>query len=102
MNEIREKCDKCGSDVLMGECSCGAWFERDNEPEYVKNLQKALLHFHNSGKNISSGDHPTGCCFVFFRGNYEKCTTVVKLIEQIEKLERLIEYLKDGKPTPKE
>ena len=76
-----DKCDKCRSDILMGECSCGFWFKKGEMPEHMKVLEKALSHFHNSGKDISSGDHHTGVCFVFFKGDYQLCMKVVEFIE---------------------
>ncbi len=91
---MRNKCDKCGSDILMGRCSCGYWFEKGNHPQDLKNIENALMDFHKSGKDISSGDHHTGCCFVFFRGDYEKCMIVVKLVEQLEALIHTIEAAK--------
>jgi len=79
-----DKCDKCGSDILMGECSCGKWYGEANHPEHMKTLERAILDFNRSGKDISSGDHHSGSCFVFFKGDYQKCMNVVKLIEQLE------------------
>jgi hypothetical protein len=78
-----DKCDKCGSDILMGECSCGLWFENDQMPHYAKVQEEALLNFDKSGAAISSGDHHTGVCFVFFRGDYKKCMKVVKFVEEL-------------------
>jgi len=85
-----DKCDKCGSDILMGRCSCGIWYEKDEQPESMQNLERALLDFKKSGKQISSGDHHSGVCFVFFHGDYEKCMNVVKIVEQLEKFMEII------------
>jgi hypothetical protein len=81
------KCDKCHSDILMGRCSCGEWFESEEYPDRIKNIEKAILDFNASGKDISSSDHHTGSCVVFFKGSFKKCMIVVDLIEKLNKLE---------------
>lgn len=83
---MRDKCDKCGSEILMGECSCGNWYEPNQVTEQMKTLEKALLDFNESGKNIRSGDHHSGSCFIFFRGDYAKVKMIVDFLEGIEKI----------------
>ena len=79
-----EKCDKCGSDILMGECSCGLWFDKGKAPKFVDVFQAAILEFAGRKQDILSGDHaPSGCCVVFFKGDYKKCMKVVDFIASI-------------------
>ena len=82
----REKCDKCGSDILMGECSCGKWFEPGEIPESMQVFERAIIEFNESGKDIRSGDHHSGSCFVFFKGDYAKVQMVIDFIQKIEQV----------------
>lgn len=75
------QCDKCGSKIENGHCSCGEWFESEDVPQSVKNLEKVILDFNKSSKEIRSGDHHSGSCFVLFKGDWAKCMEVVEFIE---------------------
>lgn len=83
---ILDKCDKCKSDILMGECSCGRWYEKGKHPKTMQIYEQALLEFNKSGRSIFSADHHTGSCFVFFKGGYSKVQMVVNFIESIESI----------------
>jgi len=67
--EMREKCDICGSKIVMGECACGTWYtteEMQNDPMRIATL---------------TGDAPhLGCSVIFFRGDYKDCKKVEKYI----------------------
>lgn len=83
---MRDKCDKCHSDILMGECSCGTWYEPGEEPDNMKIFEKAIEIFNASGKKIKSGDHHSGSCFVFFKGDYAKVLMIVQFLEKIDQM----------------
>lgn len=85
MNKI-EKCDKCGGWINNNnECFCGTWVEKYRDVPALLLFEKALLCFDqhceqtNSDKPIS-GDHWSGNCYVFFKGNYELCEEIKKFI----------------------
>lgn len=82
----REKCDKCGSDILMGRCSCGYWFEQIKEmPIEAQRINQVLEDFIKSGKDIQSSDHHSGVCLVLFKGDYQKCMRVVDFIQKTKR-----------------
>lgn len=84
-----ENCDKCGSKIVNGECSCGYWYEKDEHPPMMKTLERAIeaVNFYwdqtNSERPLSA-DHHSGTCFVFFKGTYEDCCKVSEYIERLK------------------
>ena len=80
----QEKCDKCGSDILMGRCSCGEWYENGKAPPLANILEKAILEFNKTGSEVLSGDHHSGSCIILFKGDHKKCMKVKKFVEELE------------------
>lgn len=77
----RTHCDKCTSEIINGECSCGTWYDPGHLPAFPELLGKALAAFSKTGNKITSGDHHSGVCFIYFKGNYEQCMQVREYIE---------------------
>lgn len=85
-----EICDKCNTKIINNKCSCGVWCESDNAPPLIKLLEKAILEWNKGGGKILSGDHPSGTCFILFKGSHETVKRVRKYIERQQ-----VEGLKD-------
>lgn len=81
---MMDKCDKCKTDILMDECSCGRWFKKGEHPKGAGIFEQALLAFDRVGSDVISADHWTGGCFVFFKGDHEKCKKVRKYVEGLD------------------
>lgn len=83
-----KKCDKCGGWInKKGECSCGYWIENYRDLKPLQIFERALLCYDNiqeQSNNDSpiSGDHWSGNCYVFFKGDYELCELVKNFIEE--------------------
>lgn len=85
-----EKCDKCGSWIDgNGECFCGKWIDSYRDLPFTLMLEKALLMYdqlceQNNDDSPMSGDHWSGNCFVFFKGDYNLCEEIKKYIKSKE------------------
>lgn len=76
---MRERCDMCGGEIESGKCSCGTW--STNEETKHNDFKKALEHFHDLRQFSLTGDAPhLGCAVIYFRGDYNDCKKVEKLI----------------------
>lgn len=78
-----EHCDKCKGKIENGKCPCGVWYKTiADSPSDIQIFEKAILEFNMTGRKISSGDHYTGTCFVFFKGDFDDCQVVNDFIER--------------------
>lgn len=69
----------CGTLIEKGKCSCGTWFNEENDPNQI--LKKALEHFHEMKRFTLTADMPhLGCAVVYFRGDYNDCDAVERFI----------------------
>ncbi len=82
-----ENCDKCGSKIENGKCSCGIWVEDHEKPQHMKDQEVVLKHFANDceekGKMILSMDHHSGACMILFMGDYHDCYVIKDYMERI-------------------
>jgi len=81
----RINCDKCGSLIENGKCSCGLWYEDHEKPLFTKQCEVAMESFNELYKkgqigNIMSGDHHSGTCIIMFKGDYDDCMVVKDFI----------------------
>ena len=89
MTERLTHCDKCGSKIEDGRCSCGIWYERGEQPPEHQIIQYAIeayTRMYASGKapSVFTADHFSGSCIALFRGNYEDCMKVSDFIESLQ------------------
>lgn len=80
-------CDKCGSLIYNGKCACGFWYEKDSKPELAKTFERAILAYDFMTEQYNddspfSGDHSSGNCFVFFKGDFQLCEKVKDFIRE--------------------
>lgn len=72
-------CDMCGLKIENGRCSCGIWSE--SEDFHGMAIRNALEEFHNMKQLTLTSDAPhLGCAVIFFRGDYNDCKKIEKLI----------------------
>lgn len=81
---MREKCDKCDSDILMGECSCGKWYESGHAPGFAKICEQVIQEFNKMDSSIFTADHFSGTCVVVFKGDFNMCEKVKEFILRSE------------------
>lgn len=81
-----ENCDKCGSKIENGKCSCGIWVDDHEKPQDMKDQEKVLIHFSNQckshGNYILSCDHYSGSCMILFMGDYHDCQVIGDYMER--------------------
>lgn len=87
MIEKLTHCDKCGSKINNGRCDCGQWVDDYTQVPFMKLLEQCIYGYDHeceqSGSNgPMSGDHHSGNCFVFFKGDYELCMKVKDFIKR--------------------
>lgn len=81
-------CDKCHSEINDGRCSCGVWVDDYKQIPGMRTLEAAieLYNFkcdqHNSSIPMS-GDHHSGTCYIFFKGDYIDCMRGVEFIKNM-------------------
>jgi len=83
---MRKNCDKCGSLIENGKCSCGIWVEKGQEPNFLKTLENAILAYDHYCEQLGtnepvSGDHYTGYSIILFKGNFDDCKKVKNFIK---------------------
>ena len=79
-----ENCDKCGSKIEDGKCSCGIWIEKNQDCALRDSFNNSIEHYNKlSYPNILGGDHYSGSCFVFFPGDFDKCEKVKEFIQNM-------------------
>lgn len=77
-------CDKCGSTIVDGFCDCGQWFEKEDQPLLLQQIQEILEEFAKDKEfKIFSGDHHSGLSILIFRGDYNACMRVREYTENI-------------------
>jgi hypothetical protein len=85
MTEKRTHCDKCLSLIQDGQCLCGVWVDNYKDVTIMSLLEKCIYFYdhhceqHNDTTPMS-GDHFTGNCYIFFKGDYEYCMKVKQFI----------------------
>ncbi len=78
-------CDKCGGEISAGLCPCGFWFEEDDTPNGMKVFKDAIKQYNIMNcEDVFGGDHHSGSCFVFFKGDFDKCEIVKKFIRELD------------------
>jgi len=87
---MRDNCDKCGSPIEKGTCSCGRWFERGETPPLVTCIEEAILAYNelrmkDDNWDLLSGCHHSGSSFVFFRGGEKRTELVREYIKDLDK-----------------
>jgi len=81
---MKKKCDKCHSDIINNECSCGTWFEEVDHPTQTKIFEEAILEYNKMNLDCPlTGDHHSGTCIILFKGNYEMSQQVKEFIENL-------------------
>lgn len=78
-------CDKCQGAIEKGKCPCGSWYEKDNQPNFMQIMEKAIYAYDHMCEQYNddrpfSGDHHTGNCVVYFKGDYDLCEKVKQFI----------------------
>jgi len=83
-------CDKCKGEIIKGACPCGFWIKEEDLPPYLTPFLKAVLQYNElhaadaiDVDGIFGGDHHSGTCFVFFRGDFHKCEKVKEYARRI-------------------
>jgi len=80
---MRDKCDMCGSKIIDSECDCGTWKSKEEMKDNPMKL--AIEEFNEMKQFVLTGDAPhLGCAAVFFRGDYNDCQKVKKLIYEMK------------------
>ncbi len=86
---MKEKCDKCKSDIFQGECKCGTWYENDNSPasKVFENAILAYDHLYDQKRVMGplSMDHHSGNCMIIFKGDYDMCIKARDFITELHK-----------------
>lgn len=78
-----KNCDRCGTEIKDNKCDCGVW--RSCEEIQEDPMKRALEKFHEMKQFTLTGDMPhLGCAVVFFRGDYNDCKKVEKLIHAMK------------------
>lgn len=86
-DEIKN-CDKCKAPIVNGKCVCGFWYEKGEEPNIAKILERAILAYdylserHDDDTPLT-GDHHTGNCLVIFKGDHADCMKVKKFLMEL-------------------
>ena len=81
----RTHCDKCGGEIIDKGCPCGEWLPQGHNNQFFHALEAAIQAYNEHCHDLPiSGDHFTGTCFVFFKGDYEKSRRVLGFIQHIE------------------
>lgn len=83
------ECDKCHSEIIENDCSCGKWGLREDFPD-LQVFEESILTYNilaekNNDLSPFTGDHYSGTCFVFFKGDYKKLMIVKEFINEISK-----------------
>lgn len=98
---MRECCDKCKSKIIDGKCDCGEWFETLDEMNtavsQARSFFPALLAFNDFNTDLIGGDHFSGSCFVFFKGDFEMCQKVKAFIRNLQLTENVQEMPEEHK-----
>jgi len=82
----RTHCDKCEGLISEGRCPCGFWFNTKDQAFSVT-MEKAIYAYDHMCEQYQTfipftGDHYSGNCVAFFKGDYELCLKVKAFIEQ--------------------
>jgi hypothetical protein len=83
------KCDKCLSEIIDNECSCGIWYKHSYTPDFVKLLERCILQYdslleQNKICDPLGMDHYSGISCVLFKGDYEMCHKVEEYIKSLK------------------
>lgn len=83
--EKHSQCDKCGTEIIDGECSCGFWYNNEETPNIAKTLEHAIMAYDSLNDNSPlTGDHHSGNCIALFKGDYETCQLVKEFIVSLK------------------
>lgn len=78
-----KNCDMCGGEVVNSKCLCGFWQTADEVRDHP--IKLALEKFHEMKMFTHTSDMPhLGCAAVLFRGDYNDCKKVEKLIHSMK------------------
>lgn len=85
---IPKECEKCGSKIVDGKCSCGDWYEKDKAPAFAQLVETTLLAYDflcttEKCDAPISGDHHNGSCIVLFKGDFDMCSKVKSFIKEL-------------------
>lgn len=82
-----KECDKCGAQIIKGQCVCGVWLEKEApKPPLVEAFTKIFEILKETPiEEAFSGDHHSGWAFVFFKGTYEDTQKVRLFIKEEKK-----------------
>ena len=80
---MKDKCDKCNSEIISNKCSCGKWFPADSIPENVRIFKAAIEEYNkmNMDTPLSIEDIGSGSASIFFKGDCELCEKIKAYIE---------------------
>lgn len=90
--EQMKNCDQCGSEIIDNRCTCGQWYSSEQIPNFMKNIEQALLAYdhyceqHNTEKPMS-GAHYTGNCIILFKGDFAMSIKVKEFVKSISSSE---------------
>lgn len=87
MMDKHTHCDKCGSLISNGKCSCGFWYDHKDKPPMMEVLERAILAYdffceQNNCENPITGDHHSGNAIALFKGDYADCMKVKEFINR--------------------
>lgn len=83
MRVIVNNCDMCGSEIKNSQCSCGTWKSKEEMQDCP--IKKSIEHFHEIKRFTLTADAPhLGCAVVLFRGDYNDCKKIEKLIYEMK------------------
>ena len=86
IDELPSHCDICHSKIRNESCDCGIWIPHDSQPHFIKLLDECAVEYSYLCEKIKcdkiiSGDHYSGSCFIFFKGDEELIEKVREFIE---------------------
>ena len=86
---MKKTCDKCHSKIVDNKCDCGDWINSEDQPRNISIFEQAIIEYNRLNPDdddyILFGDHHTGTCIMFFKGDYKECMNVKKFIEDYKK-----------------
>ena len=92
---MRDNCDKCGSKINDGKCECGIWFEKEEQPDHLLFMERAIIAYNRMNIDYPlTGDHCSGTCMILFKGDFELCEDIKKYIEMRKEMKEAIKELK--------
>lgn len=86
---MHDVCGKCQGFIIDGRCDCGIWYNPGQEPAFLKTIERAVLAYDHLCEQMGKddplcGDHYSGNCFVFFKGNAQDVARVKEFIKGLK------------------